>query len=65
MSVIEEIKQYVDKAGPIPNHKGYDMRLNELFALKEAADEDWTEAFILAFNYGRAKGYRAAKRRLT
>ena len=57
MSVIEEIKQYVDKAGPIPNHKGYDMRLNELFALKEA--------FILAFNYGRAKGYRAAKRRLT
>ena len=61
MSVMEEIKQYVDKTGPIPNQKRFDMRLNELFALRAVSDEDWTEAFILAFVYGRAKGYRAAK----
>lgn len=39
----------------------YDMKLPELFELNEIAEMDSLAALCLAYNYGKAKGYRAAK----
>lgn len=59
MNDIERIQQYID------NTKGethrYQINLRELWVLKNGALENPVEMLCLAFNYGRAKGYRAAK----
>lgn len=63
MSEIEKIKQYVDKYG-ISRHSRYDMNMIEGLELSKIAYEAEDlplEIIVLAFNYGRAKGYRAAK----
>ena len=60
MSEIEKINQYISKreSGEVPIGTRYQMCLGELMAL---AHMNRVDAVCLAFDYGRAKGYRAAK----
>ena len=63
MNEIEKIKRYVAK-NTIPNGSKYDLDIVDGFELSKAAHENKDlplEIIVLAFNYGRAKGYRAAK----
>lgn len=62
MSEIEGIQRYIDRTGG-PFHRGtpYQMLMKEMFALSHMSGEDPSRAICLAFDYGRAKGYRAAK----
>lgn len=63
MSEIEKLRRYIDRTdGAFPCGTPYQMNISELFALAHMADEDITGAICLAFDYGRAKGYRAAKK---
>lgn len=63
MSEIEKLQRYINRTdGAFPPGTPYQMNINELFALTHMADEDVTGAICLAFDYGRAKGYRAAKK---
>jgi hypothetical protein len=57
---ILEMKQYVDRT-QIGNATGFQMTTKELLALAKFTNEDLCGAVLLAFNYGRAKGYRLAK----
>lgn len=65
MSEIEKMKKYIERtkmetAEPIR----YAMDMSEAFELARMTREGDTfsiEALSLAFDYGRAKGYRAAK----
>lgn len=62
MSEIEKMKRYIDKTNmDITTGSPYQMNINEMFRLSHISAEDATGAIILAFNYGRAKGCRAAK----
>lgn len=58
MSEIEKMKRYI-KRTHVNISDRYDMDLLESRALNREADT--TDAIYLAFLYGRAKGYRAAK----
>lgn len=61
MSEIEKMKRYIKR---VKLGKGYDMNMVEGLELSKAAYEAKDlplETIVLAFNYGRAKGYRAAK----
>ena len=60
MSEVEKIRNYIDKT-KIKCSRAYTWDLQELFALYYMSEIDPFESFRLAFNYGRAKGYRAAK----
>lgn len=63
MTEIEKIQRYVDKHG-ISRNSRYGMNVIEGLELSKAAYEAKDlplEIIVLAFNYGRAKGYRAAK----
>lgn len=63
MSEIEKMKQYVDKTN-IRESDRYQMKMTEWSALVNATQhgaEYSAGAIALAFNYGKAKGYRAAK----
>lgn len=63
MSEIEKLQRYIDRTnGAFPRGTPYQMNINEMFALAHMAAENVTEAICLAFDYGRAKGYRAAKK---
>lgn len=58
---MESIKKYVERF--FNSHKKnarYDMNLHEIFLLEEFANENSNDAFATAFEYGYAKGYRAA-----
>lgn len=59
MSEIEKIQQYIGKSR-IPKKKAnaYSIDMREAFAI---ANMPALEAINLAFKYGQAKGYRAAK----
>lgn len=62
MSEIEKIKQYIDRT-PVGKSAG-SMSFSEGFSLAKQAYETQDlpiDTIALAFNYGRAKGYRAAK----
>ncbi len=61
MSEIEKINRYIKKreSGEFPFGTKYQMNLSELLSL--AHMDDATSAICMAFEYGRAKGYRAAK----
>ena len=62
MSEIEKIQRYIERT-PI-GKSNRSISLDEGFALaKQAYDSDDLplHVILLAFNYGRAKGYRAAK----
>lgn len=60
MSEIEKIKRYVKNTN-VPDEviKRYDMHYTEWIGL--CHDIDPQDGISLAFNYGMAKGYRAAK----
>ena len=58
MTEIERIKRYIDKYGA-PSNPRYDTSVKEVFALAQGMGV--IEAISMAFNYGKAKGYRAAK----
>ena len=61
MSEIEKIKGYIERTKTFTDGTPYQMNLNEMLGLSHMSAEDAAGAIILAFNYGRAKGYRAAK----
>lgn len=60
MGEIEKIEGYISKTNGSFERHG--MTLGEAFALVRRSDESRMEALCLAYNYGLAKGYRAAKR---
>ena len=62
MSAIEKIKRYIERTHIKPSTKiRYQMCLDEMVALKTMAHENGIDPIILAFEFGEAKGYRAAK----
>lgn len=63
MSEIEKIKRYIERT-KVSNADSYKMNVCEVFELARQAKCGVNEAFSVietAFNYGKAKGYRAAK----
>lgn len=54
--IIAEIKRYIDRTGPLP--VSYSINVQEAPAL---AAQGAIQGVLLAFEYGRAKGARAAK----
>lgn len=61
MSKIEQIRKYI-MATKIPDNEKYGMYLNDMKALYQLGKQDIYAMLSVAFQYGRAKGYRAAKR---
>ncbi len=68
MSEIEKMKKYIERTKmPISQTSGYQMNVEEAFELCYQA---WRcpdlpmEMISLAFKYGQAKGYRAAKAKM-
>ena len=65
MSEIEKIQRYIARTNMgIKNPLQYAMNTKEAFELSHmgrTGDTLSIEAISMAFNYGRAKGYRAAK----
>ena len=62
MSELERIQRYTAQTA-IKNEGRYTMCLSEAMAIRLLVDSGKTmEAICLAFDFGRAKGYRAAKR---
>lgn len=59
MSAIEKIEKYIENTGKISG--SYSMRMCETYEMIRMASETPVEALLLAFQYGQAKGYRAAK----
>ena len=61
MTEIEKMRKYIERTKiPIANTSGYNMATLEAFALIEDGGTPF-ESVVLAFKYGQAKGYRAAK----
>lgn len=60
MSEIEKMERYISNTS-IRNEKQYTMGMVECAAVREVLACDPYTAITLAFRYGRAKGYRAAK----
>lgn len=61
MSDLERIHRYIKQTNmPCSKLSYYQMTWDDLSGLMEMKDA-LTETIILAFNYGKAKGYRAAK----
>lgn len=60
MSEMEKIQRYIDKTEFDTSR--WQMRLDELFAFRDEAEAgNLLTTICAAFDYGRAKGYRAAK----
>lgn len=55
---IEKIQRYIEKSN-VPCNVRYDASFKEVIAM--ASEMAALDAVVLAFNYGRTKGYRAAK----
>ena len=61
MSELERIRKYIDKTKCRDDR--YDVTISEINLLARfSVDGHPVEAVILAFDYGRAKGYRAARK---
>ena len=58
MNTIEKIRQYINDSAA-PRNEQYDTTLEEVFDI--ASGMGPVEAVAFAFDYGRAKGYQAAK----
>ena len=56
----DKTDQYISSR-KIYNRNCYQMTLEELRELKELSGESAMAALCLAFNYGRAKGWQAAR----
>lgn len=60
MSEIEKMKRYIERTKvKFSIASPYNMYFSDMLALRHSDDIGW--ALSLAFDYGRAKGYRAAK----
>lgn len=59
MTEIEKMKQYIERTKVKDDHDVYVMRAREVMTLLSCNDP--ADAIGLAFDYGKAKGYRAAK----
>ena len=60
MTEIEKIHQYI-KRTKMNKPDSCQMSITEVLKLANAAKETPADIVCLAFDYGRAKGYRAAK----
>jgi len=60
MTAIEKIHRYIQRT-QIKESDAYQMDLRELMDLAHATAEEPVDIICLTFNYGKAKGYRAAK----
>lgn len=60
MSRIEKMEKYIERTGDLCTM--YSLSIVEAQALVEIWKQNRIEAILLAFNYGRAKGYRAARK---
>ena len=60
MSRIEKMEKYIERTGDLGTM--YSLSMLEAQALVEIWKQNRIEAILLAFNYGRAKGYRAARK---
>lgn len=56
----EKINKYIERTQMGKESSRYIMSFGDLKLFKELSKEDCCAAIILAFQYGRAKGYRAA-----
>ena len=61
MSTQEKMQKYIDNT-KIRNRVRYSMPLSEAMAMRQIGKDDVFQALTLAFEYGMAKGYRAAKK---
>lgn len=62
MSEIEKMKLYIDRTKiSAEQQHAYAIASTDICALFDALQENWFDAICTAYNYGRAKGYRAAK----
>lgn len=60
MSEIEKIQRYIERSDINPvSRERYQMHLRNVKALLQQVNN--VEAILLAFNFGMARGYRAAK----
>lgn len=59
MSEIEKMARYIERT-KVPSNR-YQLYMNEVFSLIHWTEENPINAVIMAFEYGQAKGYRAAK----
>lgn len=59
MSEIERIQRYIDQTGV--KRAEYNMSFKEAVEMTRMAANDPLDTIAMAFNYGKAKGYRAAK----
>lgn len=56
MNEIEKIKRYIERTGvKYSTGSPYGMDLNDMFGLRQIANNDLVGALILAFEYGRAE----------
>ena len=60
MSEIEKMKRYIERTTREADNS-YQMNIREMLDLAHATVETPVEIVCLAFEYGKAKGYRAAK----
>ena len=61
--IIQEIKRYISATEMDEKaEKGYQIGLNDILALCAVADRDTCGAICYTFLYGKAMGYRAAKK---
>ena len=61
MSEIEKMRRYIELT-ELDLDSFYEINICEVLALARIAAETPVESMALAFEYGRAKGYQAAKR---
>ena len=60
MSDIEKMRRYIERTKMSKNNS-YQMNMTEALDLAHATEETPIDIVCLAFDYGKAKGYRAAK----
>ncbi len=60
MSEIEKMQKYIERT-KMENGHLYQMNMREMLDLAHTAAETPIDVVCLAFEYGKAKGYRAAK----
>lgn len=64
MSEIERIQQYIQRTKlPLEAEDRYQLTCGEILALHQEWLEDPFHTLFTVYNYGRAKGFRAAQRR--
>jgi len=65
MSEIEKIKRYIERTGiSEKTAHNYAIGTAKIGVFFDALGTDWFDAICTIYNYGRAKGYRAAKAKM-